>query len=238
MHHITNPESAHYAACKLKGQIHLNEPSTSSEIPPDTQSLPVSPPLGYSGVWPPPINMGPVAASVLTVPFKYLYMRLSGNVADLREGTVSISSTGLTLEGKAMPRAEIATTIMVACLILSWLVTVIAYYVMRYGFLQYFNLTVPWQDVTQVVLVPKKYRVGLAYTAPNYKGVLKKYCFCMTLTPADYTSFSEAARELAPQVTAEGKLRSGTSPILLLFLVLLLTLLSIGMYISFTQHPA
>jgi hypothetical protein len=212
----------------------MNEPTNPNDDPngsaPDTGALPKQ----FVGVWPPPVDDG---RPELSAPFKFVYRRLTGNLSDVREGNVSLSEKGFLIDGRAMPRAEIYSPIVIFLFLFSLLLAIIAHLVMRYGFLQPMRLLVPWSDISEIVLVPKKRWIGLSYVAPNFRGAIKKFCFCFELKQDEYDAFEQIARHYAPQITAPGTLKSGTSLGVIILLLLLLALAIVGI-IAIAAHPS
>ena len=205
---------------------------------PNTSSLSPSPENlngsgSYAGVWPPPVNTGPALPGVeqLLAPFTFVYKRLKGSLADFRDGSISVSDEGITIDGRAMPRAEIYTPIMVVLVVLSLLLDAIAYSIMRYGMLRPQQVKLPWSNISAIVLVPQRRWVGLSYSAPNYKGTVKQFCFCFGLQPDQFETFEALARQYAPEVTSVGKLKAGRSIIVLVLVGISVIAAGVGSFL-------
>jgi len=192
------------------------------------------PPSFDAGVWPPPPSVAGTVPAV-AAPFKYLYRRAPGKaagrafIADFREGLVQLEPQGLVIQGKVVPRAEIRLLVLIPCLLLSVFIALIANAVMEYGMRKDQWLSVPWSSVREVLLSPIKQQAVLIYDAPNYAGKIKTFSLAFTPTLGYYETFADAARQYAPGVVTEGRLRNATSPIIWAFLGLLALLLSIGL---------
>lgn len=184
------------------------------------------PPVSQSDVWPPPPAgqgaEGPAFA------FRSLYLRVQGTVSDFREGVVRLEPSGLVIQGKAVPRAEIQALVLIPCVLLSLILAVVASLLMEYAFRRDQLLTVAWAQVRQIVLVPAKGRVGIAFEAPNAKGKMKPYTLAFPLDPQTYAAFVAEAQRLLPDRTREGNLRSGNSPLVVGVLVFIVVAVIVG----------
>ena len=170
------------------------------------------PPIVNQGaVWPPPPTSQATSPQALTFPFKTLLSYVQGSVPDFRVGTVTLYPEGITIQGKAVLRSEIQVPILAVCLLLR-LGFFIAYAIIEYAIRRDDMLSVPWSNVQQIVTVPKKQRVCIVYSAPNYKGVVKTFSLAFKLEPAYYGAFVQAAQPFVRERVVEGKLRTWTSP--------------------------
>ena len=178
------------------------EPNNSAD-----QSINVAP----GAVWPPPPTNQATSPQAVTFPFKTLLSYVQGSVPDFRVGTVTLYPEGVTIQGKAVVRSEIQVPVLIACLFLR-LGFFIAYAIMEYAIRRDEVLSVPWASIKRIVTVPKKRRVCLVYSAPNYKGVVKTFSLAFKLEPVQYAAFVSAAQRQVPDRLGEGKLRAWTSP--------------------------
>lgn len=181
-------------------------------------------------VWPPPPVGQP--ASGKSYPFKTLLSYVQGSVPDFRVGTISLYPEGFSIQGKAVLRSEIQIPILAVCLLLR-LGFFIAYAVMEYGIRRDAYLTVAWADVRELVLMPKKNRVCLVYSAPNYKGIIKTFSLAFKLDTVLYTAFVSNIQQSIPGRVREGKMRAWTSPRAWVFLggVTVFLLILLGIYL-------
>ncbi len=161
-----------------------------------------------------------------TYPFRTWFGYVRGSVPDFRVGILTLSPEGVLIQGKAVVRSEIQVPILMACLLLRF-GFLIAYVALEYGFRRDAALSVPWVNVSELVLVPKKNRVCLVYTAPNYKGVMKTFSLAFKLNPTLYAAFVDCVGQSVPERVHEGKIRAWTSPKAWVFLGGILVGLSI-----------
>lgn len=206
--------------------------------PPDA----VPPPFN-TGVWPPPPSVaGAGAVPAVAAPFKWLYRRAVGKVArrafiaDFREGLIQLEPQGIVIQGKVVPRAEIRMLVLIPCLVLNVLLAVIANAVMEYGMRSDQWLSVPWSSVREVLLSPTKQQAVLIYDAPNYAGKVKTFSLAFTPAPGSYEAFADAARQHVPSAVTEGRLRNATSPIVWVFVGLLLALALFTLDLALTHR--
>lgn len=169
------------------------------------------------------------AAHPLAVcPFKWTYRRAPGpvgakaRVADLREGVLYFDTEGIIIQGKAVPRAEIRTLVLIPCFLLSLLIAVIANSLMEYAFRHDEYLGVRWGQVREVMLAPDKQQACVIYDAPNYAGKIKTFSLAFTPSPGFYDVLAQAIRQYAPVPVVQDRLRIASSPVLLAVLVVLI----------------
>lgn len=193
---------------------------------------PLPPPYGSvpGEIWPPPpMTAQPQAVYAAPVcPFKWLYRRAPGkagakaNVADFREGYLQFDPEGIIIQAKAVPRAEIRAWVLVPCVLLSLLIAVVANSIMEYAMRSDQRLGVRWDSIKEILLSPDKQQACLVYDAPNYKGNIKTFTLAFTPAPGYYEMLVQAARQYAPGQIAEGRLKSATPLLVLIFLILIL----------------
>ena len=199
------------------------------------QLIPNQLPEPDSGVWPPaPTNQAKSSQS-LTFPFKTLFLYVKpSSVPTFRQGTLTLSPEGVSIQGKAVTRYEIQLPILAATFFLRLFLLV--YLLLEYAIRHDEFLNVPWADVRGATLVPKKRRVCLVYDAPNYKGVIKTFSLAFRPDPAYYDTLVGSLQTFLPGRVLEGKLRAWTSPPVWVFCAgLLLVLVVIG--IVFAVSP-
>lgn len=184
-------------------------------------------------IWPPPATNQTYQPTFY--PFRFLYMKVAGNVADFREGQIGIAPDGLTIVGKAQPRAEIYQAVQVVTFLLSVFICIIASLIMRYAFLQPSQLRMSWQQVRQIVLQPAKRRACIVYDAPNYANTIKTFSLAFQLPPLEYEAFTKMAQQYAPAVTGSGRIKSAQS-IVIAFFAFLLILVGAVVLISLLDH--
>lgn len=204
-------------------------------INPGSQYPPRDLPGQTPSVWPPPPTSQFASPQALTFPFKTIFQYVKPSSVPLfRVGTVSLYPEGVSIQGKAVTRYEIQASILAISLFLR--LFLVAYLIMEYAIRRDEFLNVPWADVKEVVLVPKKRRVCLVYNAPNYKGIIKT--FSLTLSPglAYYEAFVGSVTGFLPDRVIEGKLRPWTSPPVWIFCTGLLVIL-IFLGILFAASP-
>jgi hypothetical protein len=193
----------------------------------------------HGGVWPPPIGGSSAinGAPLLSAPFKFIYRRLKGSIADFREGSITVSEEGILIAGRSVPRSEIYNPIILVCALFSLLFAVAAHFIMRYGTMHNQEHRLSWRDIHQIVLVPNKNWIGISYSAPNYRGTIKLFCFCFALQTGEYQEFAQLAQRAAPNISSVGKLKPGVS-FLVLFMVALLivTVLLVVLYTMGTRY--
>lgn len=169
-----------------------------------------------AGVWPPPptnqaSTFGQAAPVALTFPFKTLFFYVKpSSVPNFRVGTVALYPEGISIQGKAVTRYENQVSILIISLFLR--LFLVAYLIMEYAIRRDEMVNVPWASVQEVALVPKKRYICLVYSAPNYKGVVKKFSLTFRPEPAYYAAFVENIQTFLPGRVTEGQLRRWTSP--------------------------
>lgn len=181
-----------------------------------------------AGVWPPPPTSQFAAPQALTFPFKTIFQYVKPSSVPLfRVGTVSLYPQGVSIQGKAVTRYETQCSILAISLFLR--LFLVAYLIMEYAIRRDEFLNVPWSDVKEVVLVPKKRRVCLVYNAPNYKGIIKTFSLTFSPGVAYYDAFVGSVTGFLPDRVIEGKLRQWTSPPVWIFCTgLLIVLIFLG----------
>ncbi len=142
---------------------------------------------------------------------------------------------GITIAGKMQPRAEIFQTIQIITFLLHLLICIIATVIMRYAMLRPEQLRLSWQQVRQIVLQPEKRRACIVFDAPNYKNVIKTFSLAFTMPPAEYEAFSNMANQFGAGQTTVGKLRSATSPVVWVVLILFVIVM-ILVFIAAMRH--
>lgn len=211
----------------LQGGSHSQQPAQSG------QQWSQQPPPGWDhqgAVWPPPAFTP--AYSTMYFPFKFIQLKVRGGIADFREGAVGIDAGGITINGKEQPRAEIFQTVWIICFILFRLLGLIAYLIMRYAMLKPSQLNLPWNQVQEIVFVPKKRRACIVYDAPNYKGKLKTWSLAFTLPANEFEQFMGLARQYAPNHAHEGKIGSPDAMLRIILALIILALVAFGFYLS------
>ncbi len=190
------------------------------------------------GVWPPPPTGQFAPPQALTFPFKTIFQYVKPSSVPLfRVGTVSLYPEGVSIQGKAVTRYENQWSILAISLFLR--LFLVAYLIMEYAIRRDEFLNVPWSDVKQVVLVPKKSRVCLVYDAPNYKGIIKTFSLTFNLGVTYYEAFVSNITGFLPDRISEGKLRPWTSPPVWIFCIgLLLVLIFYGVLFATTSHSS
>ncbi len=215
-------------------------PINSGSINPGGQYPPSDLPQQNTGVWPPPPSAPGSGPQSLTFPFETIFQYVkSSSVPLLRFGMLTLYPQGVSIQGKAVTRYEIQAPIIFLATVLR--LFLVAYIILEYAFRRDEFLNVPWSDVKEVVLVPKKSRFCLVYSAPNYKGVIKTFSLTSKLDPMQYQAFAANVAALAPGQIREGKLRSWTSiPVWMFCLgfVVLITAYSLyfGSFMSGLEH--
>ena len=181
------------------------------------------------GVWPPP-PVGQIQAPLTgpACPFRTLYRRAPGkigtkaNISDLRVGTIEFDPEGLIIQGKAVPRAEIRTSVMIPLVLLSLLIAAIVGTIMEYALRHDERLGVRWSDVREICLSPTKQEACIVYDGPNYAGKIKTFSLGFRLGPDYFPLFAQSAQQFAPTLLREGRLRNATPLILWIILGVLL----------------
>jgi hypothetical protein len=165
-----------------------------------------------AAVWPP----APTTIPRQTYNFKTLFARVTGSVPDFRSGVMGIDGNGMSVEGSAVRPSEIQVPILILSFFICFL---LGYIILEYVARIQARLFVPWDSITNVVLVPNKKQVCVTYTAPNYKGVVKPFSLATKLTPEQYETFAGQCRTIVPDKVVDGKLKSWNSPAVILFLI-------------------
>jgi hypothetical protein len=157
----------------------------------------------------------------------FLYERVEGSVADFRSGAIAFDPGGITVEGKVVPRAEIYQSILITMLFIygSWL---IAWAIMRYGCLSSAVCGIPWNTIRSITTVPKKRKLCIVYQAPNYKGIVKTFSITMQFKKPTFDSIVETLEAYAPGMAQPGKIRSATSPVLIVWATCFITIMLIA----------
>lgn len=211
-------------------------------------------PQGQSPVWPPPASTGPApiypTQPPSMFPFKYVHERYSGNIADFREGSFGVSPAGLLIQGRAQPKAEIYQTVLVLSFLFCYgiLGASIAYLIMRYACLRNETCQIPWNQVRAMVTVPEKNKLCIVYEPQGQQldyqtGMGKTYCLTMSFSPDDYAGLMQTTESYAPHFAQPGKLRSATSIVVWVFVILVLVfwfgMVAIGAmkFLGSTSHP-
>jgi len=202
-----------------------NSQPPSASPPVDFQSTlyaqPSPPPQSYhsqteqSAVWPPPVY-AEMQAALIFYPFTFLYERVEGSVSDFRSGQFAIDRGGIIVNGKVQPPAEIYQTILMVTLLLRGLI-IIAYLIMRYGCLKNEQLAIPWNEVKSVTLAPNKRKLCVAYSAPNYKGIIKTFSLTMQFKKADFDMIVGTLDTYAPGLAQPGKIKGANSPVVIVW---------------------
>jgi len=169
-----------------------------------------------SDVWPPPVYGNGNVAPQTFHPFTFLYARVEGSVADIREGKLAVDQGGIIIDGRAIPRAEIYQTILIIALFLRGLV-VIAYLIMRYACLRNEMLAIPWSQIQNIALEPKRRKLCVTYRAPNYKGDIKTFGLTMQFKQAAYDEIVNSLGSHAPGLAQPGKIRAANSPVVVVW---------------------
>ena len=197
------------------------------------------------GVWPPPPAgqmQSPLAGPAC--PFRTLYRRAPGktgakaNISDLRVGTIEFDPEGLIIQGKAVPRAEIRTSVMIPLVLLSLLLAAIAGTIMEYALRHDERFGLRWNDVREICLSPTKQEACIVYDAPNYAGKIKTFSLGFRLGPDYFPLFAQSAQQFAPILLREGRLRNATPLILWIALGVLLAAVIGGiLYATLSSAP-
>jgi hypothetical protein len=188
-----------------------------------------APPAGYTdAVWPPP----PTTEQLLfSFPFKTVFLRTEGSVPDFRVGGIQFGTSGITISGKCVPRSEIQIPVLIASV--PFRIFLIVYIIMEYAVRHDETLQVAWQNVRNIVVNPKKRHVCICYDAPNYKGIVKTFSLTTKLDQPTFETFLAVNSQQAMPPAMEGKLKSWTSPGVLIFCcALLLTILVIAVAVA------
>jgi len=186
--------------------------------------------------WPPP--PGNMPETPVFFPFIYKHEKVKGNLSDFREGSLGIASWGLTLQGRAQPRAEIYQTVLILTFFFCrGFGAFIAYLIMRYGCLHNEVLQIPWNMVQGITTVPKKNKLCIVYNAANNAGKVATYSLAMRFPPEMFMALNQIADQYAPGLAKPGRLKSGTPLIGIVLLVLLLGTIAIGA-IKFLSSPS
>ena len=139
-----------------------------------------------------------------------MFLRINGPVSDFRKGSIHVQDQGLLITGKAVPNAELQIPIMIVTEFLRvWLFAVL---LMEYAFRKEKWLSVPWEHVQQIGLVPKKRRVCLVFHAPNDKGIVKTFSLAFKLEPDQYENFLDRSRRSWGRGSRTQNSRAGIRP--------------------------
>jgi hypothetical protein len=150
-----------------------------------------------AAIWPPPPTARPTAA----VRFRNNRTAIRGTVSDMRTGTLSVYREGITLVGNAVLRAEVIFWIeYVAFFLVSWVIAALILEYIRPAA----SLTLKWDEIELVGLIPKKRRVCVVYRQTDKRGRTRKLSLATSLSPTDYEAFTEAVVANAPH-TVERK---------------------------------
>ncbi|HEY3332238.1 MAG TPA: hypothetical protein VGK19_19575 [Capsulimonadaceae bacterium] len=166
-------------------------------------------------VWPPPPTITPEAV----VPFKNLEHKSRGYVpidrkvvrgpigflperggmlSEYRSGTISVLDGGIVIEGVAVLPFEIQFGCeMVLFFVYLWLIGAVIFEVFRFRRRSIFS----WEDVSEVVFVPKKLTVCFVYNETDKKGKKVQYSLSMRLPQPDYDTVYAAVRRHAGRST-------------------------------------
>ncbi|HEY3332240.1 MAG TPA: hypothetical protein VGK19_19585 [Capsulimonadaceae bacterium] len=197
------------------------QPAPAAAWPPSSTTLAAT----SSAVWPPPPNVAPVA----TVPFTNNQMRSHGYapfikenevglglfpaprggfVSDFRKGTLAVHGDGILIDGNAVtPIRRQYTWLLVMFFLRLWLIGAILFEVAR----RPASLALRWEDIDEVVFVPKSRHICLVYHELTDTG--KRRTNSLTFRPPDYeyNAFKAAIDGNAPSsvtVIHAGKVHS------------------------------
>jgi len=190
-------------------------------------------------VWPPPIygQTSGQPGAPLPLPsykFTFYYERVEGIVSDYREGNLSVAGDGLYVNGKMIPRAEIYQSILIAALFARGAI-ILAYLIMRYGFLRPEYTFIPWSTVRSLTTMPRKRKLCVVFDAPNYKGVIKRFSLTMKFKKEDYAAVTDTLDSAAPGLAQPGVIRSANSPVVLVWMACMLLGLAFILVVTFTE---
>jgi hypothetical protein len=171
---------------------------------------PVPPQPGAAPIWPPP------AGTVINqLPFKYIPARVAGAMSDFREGAISFDASGFTIDGKILPNQGLRV-------ILVFFLGIIGRLLIRHAMLKPSRMTIPWSQVTQIILQPNKSSAGIAWSVPTRSAKPKIVSLCMRFDSASYRQFAAEIQQHAPQATGPGKFRSATPIVVLILCVVII----------------
>lgn len=203
----------------------------------------MAPPAPPQQVWPPQPNVWPPPASNVQevptfFPFTYVHELAEGCLSDFREGSIGISSSGLVIQGRMIPRAEIYQTVLVLAFFLCrGFGSIVAYYVMRYGCLRNEICYIPWEMLQKVITVPKKNKLCVVYYAPRYNGEIVTFSLTMKLKPDYYQSYIDILSANAPLVIKTGRIRAATGIIYWVVVGFIVLCLAIAAFVAnFPNH--
>ncbi len=132
--------------------------------------------------------------------------RVRGRVSDFREGTVTLTDEGISVDGRAVLPAGQRALILLASIFVGVLIVLI---LLEYAIRVARSHRLPWSCVDEIVLEPHKNRVCLAYHLPERPDSVFSLAFRLT-PPLLYENFVQAARHFAPEKVREGKIAPPT----------------------------
>ena len=176
-----------------------------------------------TAVWPPPPSGGATLAAWF--PFRFLDLRVKGAAPNFRGGWIGVEAPGIIVRSKIVTRSYCQLLIWPLYVARNWLPLYLwlgllaafaLYILMLYLSRKPMTLSVPWEQVEQIVLDEKKQRVGIVYGVPDPVGEFKTYSLVFALNAALYSSFRGAVERDAPSLMVADKLRGESlAPLLL-----------------------
>lgn len=183
-----------------------------------TDSADPLPPVQPSAVWPPapaPSAVWPPPPSRIyeTFPFNNVQLRVAGNVSDFRTGNLSVSTSGIMIDGKAVLPAQTQFWILLVTFFIDiWIFVAIVF---EYFVRTQQELMLNWTEIDQIVFIPSrspnKPRVCVVYRQPDKKGMIRQYSLATRMTQVDSERFADAVNQASPPTLPKvhnGRLRA------------------------------
>lgn len=161
--------------------------------------------------------------------------RVDGDISRFREASVTLTQTGIQLDGRVvLPTAKQVLFIVLG--LVTGIGALLVAMILEYGVRLPANESLPWSSIEKIVLVPTKSRACIVYRNPD--NPMKFLSLAFQLRPDDYSSFVQAANYFGKERVQEGKIKPTVSTWLLVVLgTLLLFIFGIIIWVSIQPRP-
>jgi hypothetical protein len=153
-------------------------------------------------------------------------------VSDFREGSLTLTPAGIQIDGKTiLPTGQRVGIMFASALILAVMVAAL---LLETTFRVRRSMSIGWEALEEVVLMPAQHRACLVYRSPEKPGRMDN--LAIRLDPMSYAHFVQVVRYFAPDRVREGVIGPPTSPwvyvVILVVLGLLFGAIALADYLS------